>query len=147
MINCYFMPRVRPHIYNSYYYFPNVRIIDSYVDFGNDSSNENVFTKTAQNNIESLSMQEDTLILAATFPFRRTWAKNGISCFSKKDYSLTGSGRDLIDIANKLGIMVDLAHASPLTIKEVVEVSSEPITVSRTNVLSLKNHKRNVARN
>lgn len=70
--------------------------------------------------------------------------KYAASCFSKKDYGLTGSGRELIGLCNRLGMIVDMAHASPSSLVEAVQTSSDPVIVSHTNVLNLADHKRNV---
>ncbi len=71
-------------------------------------------------------------------------SKYAASCVSKKDYGLTGSGRELIGLCNKLGMTVDMAHSSAKSLLEAVETSSEPIIISHTNAMSLKEHMRNV---
>ncbi|SMD30477.1 membrane dipeptidase [Picrophilus oshimae] len=76
-----------------------------------------------------------------------TWnydTKFAASCYSKKDYGLTGHGEDLISICNKNNIIIDLAHASKKTILEASSVTERPVIDSHTNVSSLKNHKRNI---
>ncbi|HLH85619.1 MAG TPA: membrane dipeptidase [Thermoplasmataceae archaeon] len=76
-----------------------------------------------------------------------TWnydTKFAASCMSKKDYGLTGFGSEVIDIANSLGIIVDLAHASRQTILDVCSVSSRPVLVSHGNARGLQDHPRNI---
>jgi len=66
------------------------------------------------------------------------------ACMSKKDYGLTSEGEELVKLANKLGIIIDLAHASKRTVLDVASVTKKPIIVSHANVAKLKNHKRNL---
>lgn len=70
--------------------------------------------------------------------------KFAASCMSKKDYGLTGSGLEAIEICNEIGIVVDGAHASKNTIIEAAEASSKPILVSHTNAKGVHNHARNL---
>ncbi|MDS0257009.1 membrane dipeptidase [Thermoplasmatales archaeon AK] len=65
-----------------------------------------------------------------------TWnydTKFAASCMSKKDYGLTGFGSEVVDIANSLGIIVD-----------VCSVSSRPVLVSHGNAKGLHDHPRNI---
>ncbi len=76
-----------------------------------------------------------------------TWnydTKFASSCYSKKDYGLTGYGEDLIKLCNSHGIIIDLAHAGKKTILEACEISSRPVLDSHTNFKALKNHQRNI---
>ncbi len=66
------------------------------------------------------------------------------SCYSKKDYGLTGYGEELIKICNSSGIIIDLAHAGKKTILEACEVSEKPVLDSHTNFITIKNNKRNI---
>jgi membrane dipeptidase len=66
------------------------------------------------------------------------------SCMSKKDYGLTGEGEELVKLANSLGIIIDLAHASKRTLLDVGSITKKPIIVSHANVKRLKDHKRNL---
>jgi len=51
---------------------------------------------------------------------------------------LTGFGREVVAEANRLGIVIDLAHANAETIRDVLAVSSHPVIFSHTGALSLK---------
>src|SRR5436309_1630400 len=55
------------------------------------------------------------------------------SCVSKKEYGLTGDGEELVRECNKLGIIVDLAHASEKTHQDVAKVSKMPFINSHSN--------------
>ncbi|MEO3994045.1 MAG: dipeptidase [Desulfurococcaceae archaeon TW002] len=79
--------------------------------------------------------------LGITWNYNNKWAS---SCFSIKDYGLTPDGEELIKYANKLGIVIDLAHASKKTVIDVLQVSKKPVMISHANVKSVHDHKRNV---
>ncbi len=76
-----------------------------------------------------------------------TWnVENGFaaSCKSKHDYGLTGSGEELVRIANELGVVIDLAHASYKTMMDVLEVTKKPVVISHACAWSIRKHPRNV---
>jgi microsomal dipeptidase-like Zn-dependent dipeptidase len=54
-----------------------------------------------------------------------------------EDRGLTPFGREVIREANRLGILIDLAHANTRTIMDALETSSQPIFFSHTGVKSL----------
>jgi membrane dipeptidase len=57
---------------------------------------------------------------------------------------LTAFGRAVIGELNRLGMIVDLAHASPDVMRQVLEITKAPIVFSHSNARSLANHPRNV---
>jgi len=76
-----------------------------------------------------------------------TWnydTKFASSCYSKKDYGLTGSGEEIVKLCNSFGIIVDLAHAGKNTILDACNTSSKPVLDSHTNFKALKDHSRNI---
>jgi membrane dipeptidase len=54
-----------------------------------------------------------------------------------EDRGLTDFGRELIRESNRLGILVDLAHANTRSIMDALETSTQPILFSHTGVKSL----------
>jgi microsomal dipeptidase-like Zn-dependent dipeptidase len=54
-----------------------------------------------------------------------------------EDRGLTPFGRDLVREANRLGILVDLAHANTRTITDALEVSTQPLLFSHTGAKAL----------
>lgn len=77
-----------------------------------------------------------------------TWnydTKYAASCLSDKDYGLTGEGEALVALANRLGVMVDLSHASPKTSADALEVSESPPFFSHSNASSVQENRRNVS--
>ncbi|MEM2004955.1 MAG: dipeptidase [Zestosphaera sp.] len=79
--------------------------------------------------------------LGLTWNYNNKWAS---SCTSQKDYGLTPDGEELVKMANKLGIMLDVAHASRRTALEVLEASRKPVLISHANAKAVHNHRRNV---
>ena len=76
-----------------------------------------------------------------------TWnydTKFAASCNSRKDYGLTGEGEELVKLANDLGMLIDLAHASRQTVLDAASISRKPIIVSHANVRRLKDSRRNL---
>ncbi len=66
------------------------------------------------------------------------------SCMTRKDYGLTRLGEELVEEANRLGVIVDLAHASPRAAVEAAQASKKPVIVSHTGVASVYNSPRNI---
>lgn len=76
-----------------------------------------------------------------------TWnydTKFASSCYSKKDYGLTGLGERLIDMAVELGMIIDLAHAGKRTVLDVLDLVDKPIIISHANYRGVTDHPRNV---
>lgn len=70
--------------------------------------------------------------------------KYGTGCACKKDVGLTSDGEELVKIANKLGIIIDLAHASKKTMLDALQVSKKPVIISHANVRKIVDKPRNV---
>ena len=76
-----------------------------------------------------------------------TWnfdTRYAASCFSAKDYGLTGEGEELIREANRLGVIVDLAHASKQTHLDAADASKLPIINSHGNARRIHDTPRNL---
>lgn len=71
-------------------------------------------------------------------------SRYGASCMSTKDYGLTGEGEELVKEANRLGVIIDLAHASKNTHIDVLNVSRLPVINSHSNARRLKDVPRNL---
>jgi membrane dipeptidase len=57
---------------------------------------------------------------------------------------LTAFGRDVVRELNRIGVLVDLAHVSPQTMRDALEVSTRPVVVSHSAAFALCAHPRNV---
>ena len=69
--------------------------------------------------------------------------KFAASYLSRKDYGLTGFGRKLVSFCKDLGIAVDLSHASPKTIEDVMSTEHGPVFISHGNPAAVFKHARN----
>jgi membrane dipeptidase len=63
---------------------------------------------------------------------------------SKRDYGLTGEGEALLEEMNRLGVIVDLVHASRKTSMSVLQASKLPVFNSHSNAKSVMDCARNL---
>jgi len=70
--------------------------------------------------------------------------KYGCGASARKDYGLTDEGEELVRMANRLGIIVDLAHASKRTALDAITVSKKPVIISHANLRRFVDTPRNV---
>jgi len=59
-------------------------------------------------------------------------------------HGLNDVGRDVIREMNRLHMVVDVSHVSDETVRDVLEVSTDPIIASHSSVRALCNHPRNL---
>lgn len=52
----------------------------------------------------------------------------------RENGGLSGTGRAIVREMNRVGIVVDIAHASPRVVRDAIEVSTRPVMASHTNV-------------
>jgi membrane dipeptidase len=80
-----------------------------------------------------------------------TW-KNELSSSSgdapPADFGLTPKGKDLVRAANRLGMAVDVSHASDRATREILALAAEngsPVVATHSNARALADHPRNLA--
>jgi len=61
-----------------------------------------------------------------------------------EDNGLSDFGREVVAECNRLGIMVDLSHASDKTFFDVLKVTKAPVIASHSSVRSICDHPRNI---
>ncbi|MEZ5461588.1 dipeptidase [Dokdonella sp.] len=57
---------------------------------------------------------------------------------------LSPKGRALVEAANRMGILIDLSHASNDTVDQVLELSTAPVVLSHTSSFAITPHPRNL---
>jgi microsomal dipeptidase-like Zn-dependent dipeptidase len=58
---------------------------------------------------------------------------------------ITAFGRDAVERANRLGMMVDVSHASDACVRDVLALSTAPIIASHSSARALVDHPRNLS--
>lgn len=129
--------------------FYGIKIVETYEDFESCIRGDGLCFLLHLEGAEALDEPYDLTILRrlGLRSLGLTWNytnKYGSGCSSRKDIGLTSEGEELIRVANKLGIVIDVAHASKRTALEAIEVSSKPVIVSHANVRKLVDKARNV---
>jgi membrane dipeptidase len=80
--------------------------------------------------------------MTLTHNFNTTWADSGTD--EPAHGGLTEFGRDVVREMNKIGMMVDLSHVAPSTMRAAIEVSSAPVIFSHSSCLAVNDHPRNI---
>jgi membrane dipeptidase len=64
---------------------------------------------------------------------------------AEADPGLTALGRDLVAALNDHGMIIDVSHAGPRTLAEIVAASRAPVIASHSGVRAIRDHRRNLA--
>ena len=67
----------------------------------------------------------------------------GCGCTEPTDTGLTSVGHQVVQIMNKLGMLIDLSHVGNRTAREAAELSDQPVALTHANPLALKDRPRN----
>jgi membrane dipeptidase len=67
----------------------------------------------------------------------------GCGCTEPNDTGLTSVGQMVVQIMNKLGMLVDLSHVGNRTGRDATELSEEPVALTHANPLALLDKARN----
>ena len=87
--------------------------------------------------------------LTLTHGLHTTWAdSSGVHEELKPLHGgLTPFGRDVVRELNRLGMIVDVSHASEDTVRDVLEVSVAPVMASHSSCKAVASHRRNLSDN
>ncbi|TFV94595.1 peptidase M19 [Algoriphagus kandeliae] len=69
----------------------------------------------------------------------------GGSAHGESGDGLSEFGKQVVKRMNELGIFIDLAHASPAIVEDVLELSTKPVIVSHTGVRAILDSQRNLS--
>jgi len=64
---------------------------------------------------------------------------------NSEDNGLSDFGREVVAECNRLGIMIDLSHASDKSFFDVLEVTKAPVIASHSSVRAIRDHPRNLS--
>lgn len=67
-----------------------------------------------------------------------------VHSYGRCDSGLTQFGREVVKEMNRLGIMIDISHASEGTFWDVIKYSAQPIIASHSSSKALCDHDRNL---
>jgi len=80
--------------------------------------------------------------MTLTHNYNTTWADSGTD--EPAHNGLTDFGRDVVREMNKIGMLVDLSHVAPSTMRDALEVSSAPVIFSHSSCVAVNDHARNI---
>lgn len=79
-----------------------------------------------------------------TLTWNRTteWADSATD--APRHGGLSAFGRDVVREMNRIGVLVDLSHVAPSTMRAALEISTRPVLTSHSSALGICDHPRNV---
>lgn len=80
--------------------------------------------------------------MTLTWSVTTDWADSATD--EPRHAGLSAFGRDIVAEMNRIGMVVDLAHVAPATMRDALAVSTAPVMVSHSCALALCDHPRNV---
>lgn len=69
----------------------------------------------------------------------------GGSAHGESSEGLTDFGRQVIERMNRLGIIIDIAHASPEMVDDILDITMQPVLTSHTGVKGTMDNSRNLS--
>jgi membrane dipeptidase len=97
-----------------------------------------------ENSLGALRAFYDLGVRYMTLTHSRTidWADSGTD--EERHGGLTEFGEEVVREMNRLGMLVDLSHASPGTMNDVLDLAQAPVIFSHSSARALTDHPRNV---
>ena len=82
--------------------------------------------------------------LTLTWNNGNQWAGSSLGVSGTRTGGLTPFGREVIHEMNRIGMLVDVSHASDSTFFDVLETSTAPVIASHSSARALSDHPRNL---
>lgn len=82
--------------------------------------------------------------LTLTWNNGNDWAGSSIGDGGTRTGGLTAFGRQVVEELQRLGMMVDVSHASSATLRDVLAIARRPILASHSSARALADHPRNL---
>jgi membrane dipeptidase len=80
--------------------------------------------------------------MTLTHNYNTSWADSATD--EPAHGGLTGFGREVVREMNSIGMLVDLSHVAPSTMRDALSVSTSPVIFSHSSCLAVNNHPRNI---
>ncbi|RSM77020.1 membrane dipeptidase [Kibdelosporangium aridum] len=80
--------------------------------------------------------------MTLTHNLNTTWADSATD--DPAHNGLTDFGREVVREMNRIGMMVDLSHVAPATMRDAIETSQAPVIFSHSSCRAVNDHPRNV---
>jgi len=97
-----------------------------------------------ENSISALRIYYDLGVRYMTLTHNVTLAWADAASDEARHDGLTEFGEEVVREMNRLGMLVDLSHASPATMSDALNTSSAPVIFSHSSARALTDHVRNV---
>ena len=97
-----------------------------------------------ENSLGALRAYYDLGVRSMALVHNRSLAWADAAQDEPKTHGLSDFGREVVREMNRLGMLVDLAHASPETMRAALETSASPVIFSHACARALADHARNV---
>jgi len=130
-------------------YHDSLLLVKNQQDFSLLENSSKIGILMSLEGLDSLKKPDDIEILfilgirsiALTWNYDNKFAS---ACISRKDFGLTSAGEKVVELANELGMILDVSHAGKNTVLDVANVSGLPIIASHSNYFAITKHKRNL---
>ncbi len=99
-------------------------------------------TSAIEDRIDLLPLFHELGVRIAQFTYNnQNYAGSG--CWETRDGGVTDFGRDLIAKLNELRILIDLSHVGPVTSRETIKISEQPVAYTHCSPAALLDYPRN----
>jgi len=90
--------------------------------------------------------EDGVRMIAPVWNHNNLWAAGSLSTGTASDTGLTDKGVELVELCEKLGIIIDVSHSSDNTLKDIFSITKRSLCASHSNFREVCNHNRNLTR-